>query len=62
MDSEIKFQRPKGKNIKQRGQTMDRPLQHQSQKMNFSVQLDDGKRGESGKPAVSRTQTQMLFL
>ena len=41
MDSEIKFQRPKGRNIRQCGQTMDRPLQHQNQKMNFIVQLDD---------------------
>ena len=52
MDSEIKFQRPKGRNIRQHGQTMDRPPEHQNQKMNFSAQLDDRQDGESGKPAV----------
>ena len=54
MDSEIKFQRPKGRNIRQCTQRMDRPLQHQNQKMNFTVQLDDEKDDESGKPAVSK--------
>ena len=53
MESETKSQRPKNRNIRQRGQTMDRPLQHQNQEMNFSIQLDDGKGGEFGKPAVS---------
>ena len=33
---------------------MDRAVQHQSQNMNFSAQLDDGKRGESVKSAVSK--------
>ena len=61
MDSEIKFQRPKGRNIRQHGQTMDRPLKLQSQRMNFSVQLDDGKHGESGKSAVSERKLKCYF-
>ena len=61
MDSEIKFQRSKGRNIRQHGHSMDRPLQHQNQRMNFSAQLDDGKRGESGTPAISEHKLKCYF-
>ena len=62
MDSEIKFQRPKGRNMRQHGQTMDRAVQHQSQNMNFSAQLDYGKRGESVKPAVFKHKLKCYFV
>ena len=59
MDSQGKYQCSKGKNVRQHGEIIDRPLQHQE--MNFSVQLNDGKHGESGKPDISESKVRYYF-